>query len=107
MTGKIMNHDYRATARDHNITINTVTGDDLSDFPIEKARYRSIWYFIAATSTCTTGYGWAVQTKTASFPESHVSRQSLTEITTALGHSFNIAVHHWSLYRDNFQCERL
>lgn len=100
-----MNHDYRATARDHNITINTVSGDDLTDFPIEKARYRSVWYFIAASSTCTAGYGWAVQTKTASIPQSDVGHYSLTETTTALGCSVNIAVHHWPVYCDNFQCE--
>lgn len=61
-----MNRDYRLTARDHNIVINAISGDDLTDFPIEKARFRSIWYSIGASGVCTTGYGWALHFKTVS-----------------------------------------
>ena len=46
-SGLIMDRDYRTTARKHNITINKKSGDDLRDFPIEKARFCSIWYFIS------------------------------------------------------------
>lgn len=55
-----MNRDYCLTARDHNIVINAISGDDLTDFPIEKARFRSIWYSISVSGVCTTGYGWAL-----------------------------------------------
>jgi hypothetical protein len=61
-----MNHDYRATASDHNIVINAVSGDDLTDFPIEKARLRSIWYAISASGICTAGYGWVLHSRTVS-----------------------------------------
>jgi hypothetical protein len=61
-----MNRDYRLTARDHNITINTVSGDDLTIFPIQKARFRSIWYSISVSGLCTTSYGWALHSRTVS-----------------------------------------
>jgi len=64
--GKIMNRDYRLTARDHNIVINATSGDDLTDFPIEKARFRSIWYSISVSGICTIGYGWALHSKIVS-----------------------------------------
>ncbi|KAJ5663475.1 MFS general substrate transporter [Penicillium longicatenatum] len=59
----VMNRDYRLTARAHNLVIDIRRGDDLSLFPIEKARFRSIWYSMCATGICTTGYGWALQTR--------------------------------------------
>lgn len=34
--GKIMNRDYRLTARHHNIVINATSGDDLMNFPYRK-----------------------------------------------------------------------
>lgn len=59
-----MNRDYRLIARSHNIVVDHVRGDDLTEFPIEKARFRSIWYFITATGSCTIGYGWALHFRT-------------------------------------------
>jgi hypothetical protein len=61
-----MNRDYRLTARDHNITINVISCDDLTIFPIQKARLRSIWYSIGVSGACTTGYGCALHSKTVS-----------------------------------------
>ncbi len=64
-----MDRDYHLTARHHNIVINTTSGDALIDFPIEKARFRNIWYTIVATGVCTTAYGWATQYRAVpSFP---------------------------------------
>ena len=60
-----MNLDYRLTARDHHIAVDTNNGD-LTEFPIEKARFRSIWYSISVSGVCTTGYGWALHSRTVS-----------------------------------------
>ncbi|KAI9369765.1 major facilitator superfamily domain-containing protein [Aspergillus egyptiacus] len=60
-SGKVMNRDYRLTARAHNFVIDSTHGDDLAVFPIEKARFRSIWYWICATGISTGGYGWALE----------------------------------------------
>jgi MFS family permease len=67
-SGTIMNYDYRTTARERGITINVNGGDNLTEFPIEKARFRSIWYSISASGICTIGYGWALQIRTVRTP---------------------------------------
>ncbi|KAI9050386.1 hypothetical protein LZ554_005551 [Drepanopeziza brunnea f. sp. 'monogermtubi'] len=52
-TGRMLNRDYQLTAKAHDFVVDRVGGDNLSNFPIEKARLR----------TCVTGYGWAVERK--------------------------------------------
>jgi hypothetical protein len=74
--GKIMNRDYRLTARAHNLVIDATHGDDLTAFPIEKARFRSIWYSISATGISTAGYGWALQSRSVSNLPSFIDYQS-------------------------------
>lgn len=58
--GKVMDHNYKVTAKKIGWTVNKVSGDDLSNFPIERARSRgSLWLLIISTATLV-GYGWAV-----------------------------------------------
>lgn len=61
-----MNWDYRRTARDYDFVIDKVAGDDMTRFPIERARYRSIWYPVIISSACVVGYGWALHARTVS-----------------------------------------
>ncbi|MCJ1398927.1 hypothetical protein MMC11_002128 [Xylographa trunciseda] len=61
---KITDRDYRKTASSLGLAIDKVKGDDLAKFPIEKAKLRSIWYYIVISSASTLGYGWTLQTKT-------------------------------------------
>ena len=61
-----MDRDYRLTARDHDIVIDAVSGDDLTRFPIEKARFRTVWYWIGSSGVCTIGYGWALHFRSVS-----------------------------------------
>lgn len=65
-TGPVLDYDYRIIARKYNININVRSGDDVTDFPIEKARFRSIWYMISAAGVCMVGYGWALHSKLVS-----------------------------------------
>ncbi|KAJ4396978.1 hypothetical protein N0V93_001202 [Gnomoniopsis smithogilvyi] len=46
LVGKVLDLDYRITARHEGITIDKIAGDALISFPIERARIRSVWYFI-------------------------------------------------------------
>ena len=62
--GMITDYDYRQTARAHNLSIDRVRGDDLSKFPIEKARLRTVWFYIFVSATATLGYGWALEYRT-------------------------------------------
>lgn len=59
-----MNRNYRLTARAHSFVVDTARGDDLARFPIEKAPFSSIWYFICATGIPTAGCGWELVAKT-------------------------------------------
>lgn len=62
--GKVMNDDYKKTAAAVGFTVDKTKGDDLANFPIEKARLRSIWYFVSVSTACTIGYGWTLQART-------------------------------------------
>lgn len=58
-----MDHDYRVIATAAGFSIDRTKGDDLANFPIEKARLRSIWYYVAISTACTVGYGWTLQVR--------------------------------------------
>lgn len=63
-----MDRDYRVIARKNNIVVNKTSGDDLTSFPIEKARFRTIWYSMGASGLCTIGYGWSLHFEAVSSP---------------------------------------
>ena len=62
--GMITDYDYRQTALAHDLSIGRVRGDDLSKFPIEKARLRTVWLYIFVSATATLGYGCALEYRT-------------------------------------------
>lgn len=59
--GKLMDWNYKATAKEVGHTIDEVSGDDLSHFPVEKARSRGSWHLLTIYICALTGYGWSVQ----------------------------------------------
>ncbi|KAL9581456.1 MAG: hypothetical protein Q9212_003891 [Teloschistes hypoglaucus] len=59
--GKIMDWNYRVTARQIGHTVDEVSGDDLNHFPIERARARGFWYILVIYIGALAGYGWAVE----------------------------------------------
>ena len=65
-SGPILKYDYRRMARKYGITINVEGGDDLTAFPIEKARLNSVSYMISTAGLSTVGYGWALRYRTVS-----------------------------------------
>ena len=64
LNGKLMDWNYRATARSIGHTIDKVSGDDLNDFPIERARARGSYYLLGIYIAALAGYGWSVQART-------------------------------------------
>lgn len=66
MSSKWIDHDYRVTARAHGLPINRVSGDDLTNFPIEEARMRSIFAPALSALVSVVVYGWLVEKKTVS-----------------------------------------
>ncbi|KAI1329429.1 putative major facilitator superfamily transporter [Xylariaceae sp. FL0255] len=61
--GKVLDLDYRISARQAGITINKVEGDDVATFPIERARIRSLIGFVVAGIAATVGFGWSIETR--------------------------------------------
>ena len=60
LNGKMMDKNYKITAREIGFTIDKHGGDNLHDFPIEKARARGSYYLLIIY-TCTLAlYGWVV-----------------------------------------------
>lgn len=69
VNGKLMDFNYKATARKAGHAIDKVSGDDLDEFPIERARARGSWYLLAVYICGLAGYGWSVVAHThASVP---------------------------------------
>ena len=64
LNGKLMDWNYRATARSIGHTIDKVSGDDLNNFPIERARARGSYYLLAIYMAALAGYGWSVEART-------------------------------------------
>lgn len=70
----------------HGWTVDKKHGDDLHKFPIQHARFRSIWFFLGMTGARTIGYGWCLQTHT------HIAVPLVLQFFIGLGISsvFNI-----------------
>lgn len=63
LNGKLMDWNYKATARSIGHTIDKVSGDDMSHFPIERARARGSYYLLLVYIAALAGYGWSVQAR--------------------------------------------
>jgi multidrug resistance protein len=61
INGKLMDFNYRSTAKANNIAADKVVGDDLVHFPIEKARSRMSWLLIPTSTAIIVGYGWVLR----------------------------------------------
>ncbi|KAL8949290.1 MAG: hypothetical protein Q9222_004596 [Ikaeria aurantiellina] len=58
--GKLMDYNYKTVARKIGWNIDEVTGDDLKQFPIERARARGSYFLLIISTAVLVGYGWAV-----------------------------------------------
>ena len=63
-TGKILDRDYVRTAKRYNLLVDK-SSNDLSNFPIEKARLLSIFPLLAISTSATVGFGWALKQQTS------------------------------------------
>ncbi|KAI4206393.1 MAG: hypothetical protein LQ346_001102 [Caloplaca aetnensis] len=59
--GKLMDWNYKVTARQVGHTVDKVSGDDLNHFPIERARARGFWHILGVYVCSLAGYGWAIR----------------------------------------------
>ena len=63
LTGRLLNHDYRVTARRHKIPVSEISQSSVN-FPIEQARLRSVFPFFVLSTVATAGYGWSLHAET-------------------------------------------
>jgi MFS family permease len=61
VSGKLMDHNYKHVAIETGFPIDRVRGDDISNFPIERARTRGSITIVAASMLVVVGYGWVVE----------------------------------------------
>ncbi|TPX09030.1 uncharacterized protein E0L32_001709 [Thyridium curvatum] len=59
--GYLLDWNYRRVARKIGFVIDYKRGDDLSKFPIERARAQVVMPILSVGLVATTGYGWALQ----------------------------------------------
>ncbi|KAL2018311.1 hypothetical protein VTK56DRAFT_974 [Thermocarpiscus australiensis] len=65
LQGPILDRNYRRIARKIGFTIDYKRGDDLRDFPIEKARIEPIYPMLCVGIVAVISYGWVLQTETS------------------------------------------
>jgi MFS family permease len=63
LSGRMLDRDYKKTAKEHGFTIDRKSADDLRAYPIEQARLSKTRYFIIACAPLIIGYGWTIQAK--------------------------------------------
>ncbi|KKA23750.1 Major facilitator superfamily transporter [Rasamsonia emersonii CBS 393.64] len=61
LLGKLLDHDYARVAKAQNARAGNTRPNELENFPIEKARLRSIFYPVSVSVLVIIGYGWALE----------------------------------------------
>lgn len=61
--GKVLDRDYKYTAVKHGFPVDRKKGDDLGEFPIEKARFRSTFIPLGIVCCALVAYGWCLHFK--------------------------------------------
>ena len=61
-TGKMLDRNYKLTAKEIGHVVDKAAGDDMNRFPIERARSRGTLPLLGISTCALVGYGWAVQT---------------------------------------------
>lgn len=63
--GYMLDWNYRRVARNIGFSIDKKRGDDLSTFPIEKARIQPLYFFVSVGLVATVLYGWILELRTS------------------------------------------
>ena len=61
VNGRMMDRNYKVTAKNIGFTVDMTHGDDLKHFPIERARARGSRYLLGIYICALVGYGWAIE----------------------------------------------
>jgi hypothetical protein len=63
-----MDFNYTATGKAIGFKIDEFAGDDLLQFPIERARSRFAAFSVLLHTACIAGYGWVLYQRTVTLP---------------------------------------
>lgn len=66
---RVMDWNYKVTAKKIGWEVDNVRGDNLSQFPIEQARARLSWVFHILQCSFALAYGWAIHFRLVGHPE--------------------------------------
>lgn len=61
LNGRILDFNYRRTARKLGVSIDRRRGDDLRNFPIERTRLQPVFFFLALQLAAFLPYGWVLE----------------------------------------------
>jgi multidrug resistance protein len=61
VNGRMLDRNYKKVARQIGFTIDRKHGDDLRNFPIERARLEIIWPILSFGLACVLCYGWVLE----------------------------------------------
>jgi hypothetical protein len=61
VAGRLMDFNYKVTARNSGMLVDRIAGDNIGIFPIERARSRGSYLILFFSAFAFAGYGWAVQ----------------------------------------------
>lgn len=64
INGKWMDYKYKKTAKEFDFTVDNVSGDDLTKFPIERARCRDLYLVWAIYNASLASLGWVIHVRT-------------------------------------------
>lgn len=70
-SGALLDTAYRNARSSRGLPTNKATGDDLDNFPIEKARLGVIWIPMALTTCSVIAFGWVLHMETVSEVQSY------------------------------------
>ena len=98
-----MNWEYRRVASSSGFSIDRTRGDDLLDFPIEKARLRATYFYMSVAAVMTIGYGWALDKRTVRVSSNTSPKSDSANISQAFRRTSNSAILHRRLHHGSVQ----
>lgn len=69
LNGRLLDRNYKTTAHEAGIELDRKRGDDMSKFPIERARLRSMHILLVVHLVVLVGYGWVLEKELVRQPE--------------------------------------
>lgn len=87
ISGRLLNKAYRNARTRRGLSTDKAVGDDLDNFPVEKARLSVIWTPMLITTCSTVAFGWVLHYHQVGIPSIFSPSRELTQFSTSPYHS--------------------